>query len=205
MNGNRGETRIEEPSRAQRAIARRAAESRATIPHLEVSRAVLAPADPVLPALVRACALALRAVPRLNGSYRDGRFELYSRVNVGVVLPSADAFAIPTLFDADQKPVGELAGELEDLAARALRGELLPPELAGGTFTFSQVEADRAPPLIVPGQAGALCAGSVCETAMTRDGEVAIKRTVVLTVACDHRIVYGPDGARFLAEVAAQV
>jgi pyruvate dehydrogenase E2 component (dihydrolipoamide acetyltransferase) len=205
VNGNRGETRVEEPTRAQRAIARRVAESRATIPHLELSMAVQAPPEPVLPALVRASALALRAVPRLNGSYRDGRFELYSRVNIGVVVASPDAFAIPTLFDADQKSVAELADELEDLSARALQGELLPPELAGGTFTVSQVQADGCAPLIVPGQAAALCAGQPQETAGVTDSQVVIRHTVLLTIACDHRIVYGADGARFLAEVAGQV
>src|SRR2546421_9947077 len=125
--GAKGEVRIVQPDRVQRTIARRSAESRATIPDVELTAEVQLPAgapDPTTAALLRACALALKDVPRANGSYRDGAFELYSRINVGVVIAAEDTYAIPTVLDADQKSVGELDSELERLAARAVAGEL---------------------------------------------------------------------------------
>jgi pyruvate dehydrogenase E2 component (dihydrolipoamide acetyltransferase) len=205
VNGNKGESRIEEPTRVQRTIARRAAESRATIPHLELSSEVPAGPGPVLPALVRACARALRALPRVNGAYRDGRVELYSRVNIGVVFPTPDAFAIPTVFDADQRSLEEIATELERLRDRAAQGELLPPELSGGTFTLSQTGADAGAPLVVPGQAAALCAGAVRTVPVVRKGTVASERMMVLTLACDHRVLYDRQGSQFLATVATHL
>ena len=85
--------------------------------------------------LVRACALALRAEPYANGAYRDGRFELYSRINVGVVVTGEDAYVIPTVFDADEKGAAELGREIDELRAGALGRTLPAPAFAGGTFT----------------------------------------------------------------------
>ena len=71
--------------------------------------------EPLLTAtVVRSCALALRAVPRANGSYRDGRYELYSRINVGVVVADDHSYSIPTLFDCERKSVQELADEFAE-------------------------------------------------------------------------------------------
>ena len=68
--------------------------------------------------VVKACALALREFPRANGAYRDGKFELYSRVNVGVAVAAQDALVVPTIFDADRSRSGEIAREARALAAR---------------------------------------------------------------------------------------
>src|SRR5947209_13536557 len=82
--GARGETRVEQPTAAERAVARRAAESRATVPAVELTLARDEPASTAR--LLRASALALTEHPRANAAYRDGRFELHSRVNVGVIV-----------------------------------------------------------------------------------------------------------------------
>ena len=109
--------------------------------------------------IVKACALALRDHPRANGSYRDGRFELHSRVNVGVAVaagaedPTGGALVVPTVFDADTKALGEIARETRTLAERVRDGSITPPELSGGTFTVSnlgmygiaQLHRDRQP------------------------------------------------------------
>ena len=95
--------------------------------------------------IVKACALALRDHPRANGSYRDGRFELHSRVNVGVAVasaaedPTGGALVVPTVFDADTKALGEIARETRALAERVRDGSITPPELSGGTFTVSNL------------------------------------------------------------------
>ena len=184
--GVRGETRVEEPTAAERAVARRAAESRATVPDLELTVARDRPASTAR--LVSACALALAEHPRANAAYRDGRFELYSRVNVGVVVASGEAYAIPTLFDADRKAHQELEDELATLTAGALAGELTAPAYAGATFTlWNAAEHGLAAASIpvVPPQAAALAAG-----------------THSLTLCCDHRVLYGAPAAAFLKAIA---
>ncbi|HEV3130307.1 MAG TPA: 2-oxo acid dehydrogenase subunit E2 [Solirubrobacteraceae bacterium] len=186
---SKGETRIEEPSPAERAVIRRAAESRATVPVLELSLASPASGD-ALPTevVVKACALALREHPRANASYRDGQFELHSQVNVGVLVATERAYVIPTVLDADGKGLPELSAEIADLREQAEAGRLASPALSGATFTVWNASADglaAASIPVVPPQAGALTAG-------LRD----------LVLACDHRILYGHRATSFLKAVA---
>jgi pyruvate dehydrogenase E2 component (dihydrolipoamide acetyltransferase) len=210
----KGETRIEEPTRAERTIARRVAESRATVPDLELSAEVdlgeaperwrTAEHELLMAVLTRACALALRDTPRANGAYRDGRFELYSRVNIGVAVSTGDAQTFPTVFDADSKSVAELHAEIRTSARRAREGELTPPELAGATFTLLSGGADgvaRVTPIITPPHAAAVGAGAVREAAVVRRGEIVAGRIMTVTLACDHRILYGAHAERFLSMV----
>jgi pyruvate dehydrogenase E2 component (dihydrolipoamide acetyltransferase) len=215
--GLKGETRIEEPTRVQRAIIRRAAEARATVPDLELDREVdmercLALVGdrgcPVTAMLVKACALALRDVPHANAAYRDGRFEFYSRVNVGVALETDDAYAIPALLDADRKTLRELTDELGALGKRARDGELTPPELSGATFTLTDLGprgVARASALINPPQASALAAGAIRTVPVVRDGAIVAGHTLTLTLACDHRILYGARAARLLTRICERL
>jgi pyruvate dehydrogenase E2 component (dihydrolipoamide acetyltransferase) len=184
--GARGETRIEQPTPAERAVARRAAESRATVPTLELSVSVDGASTTAQ--LVHACALALREHPRANGAYRDGRFELYSRVNVGVVVAVADAYLIPTVFDADRRATDELGAEIARLEADALAGTLTAPAFGAATSTVWNAAAlgvAGASIPVVPPQAAALAGG-----------------TRQLTLSCDHRILYGARAAAFLETIA---
>jgi pyruvate dehydrogenase E2 component (dihydrolipoamide acetyltransferase) len=208
--GLKGETRIEEPTHGQRTIVRRTAEARATVPDLELDTEVDIEACLRLAAesgcsltaiLVRACALALRDVPQANAAYRDGRFELYSRVNVGVTIETEGAYAVPALLDADRKSLPELTSELEALTGRAHRGELTPPELAGTTFTLTDLGdhgVARSSAIVTPPQAAALVAGAIRSVPVLRDGAIVAGRVVTLTLGCDHRILYGARAARFL-------
>jgi pyruvate dehydrogenase E2 component (dihydrolipoamide acetyltransferase) len=214
---SKGEVRIEEPSRAQRTIARRTAESRATIPDLELTVEVdmtvglalqQARSCSLTAILLEACALALREVPRANAAYRDARFELYARVNVGLVVSTDDGLMIPVLFDADRKSLEQLTEEAARLADRARAGQLTPPELSGATFTFSDVGAygiDSAGPVIVPPHAAAVTAGAVRATPIVRDGEVVAGRAMTVSLAADHRILYGRHAFRFLAAIRSRL
>jgi pyruvate dehydrogenase E2 component (dihydrolipoamide acetyltransferase) len=203
----KGEVRIEEPDRFERTIARRSAEARAIVPDLELSaevdmEACLALGAEITAILVRACALALVAVPRANSAYRDGRFELYSRVNVGVVIAADDAYTIPTVLDAQHKSLAELSAEIAGLTARS--GELSPPELAGATFTLSNPGAlgvASSSPVIVPPQAAAAAAGAIRAVPVLRDGAIVPGHSMTITLACDHRILYGSPAARFLMTI----
>lgn len=212
----KGDVRIEEPDRLQRAIARRSAEARATVPDLELtaevrpSASLVRAVEPrVLTAtLLKACAGALTEVPRANASYRDGRFELYSRINVGVIVAIGGAFVIPTLFDCERKTVPELADELAALEQRARAAELLAPELGGATFTLwnpGELGVAAATPVIVPPQAAALAAGAIRELPSIRDGAIVPSHAMTITLACDHRILYGTDAASFLAAIKARL
>ncbi len=213
VSGNRGETHTEEPTRAQRTIARRAAESRATVPDLESTVEVdmlaalalqQARSCSLTAILVRACALALREVPRANGAYRDGRFELYTRVNLGLVVAAADGLSIPVVVDADEKPLSELAEEVDRLADRAAGGALTPPELSGATCTLSDVGAygiASASPVIVSPHAAAVATGAVRPVAAVRDGVIVPGHAMTITLAADHRILYGQEAYRFLTAI----
>jgi pyruvate dehydrogenase E2 component (dihydrolipoamide acetyltransferase) len=232
----KGETTVVELSRTQQTIARRMAESKATIPHFALQSDVdmeacvalrselkrLAP-QPHEPAgeeteatptyndmVVKASALALREFPRANSSYRDGRLQLHSRVNVGVAVaadadePTGGALIVPTVFDADQKSLGEIARETRALALRVRDGSITPPELGGGTFTVSNlgmfgVSAFTA--IVNPPQAAILSVGSLAPRTVVHDGEIVARNTMTVTLACDHRILYGADAARFLARI----
>jgi pyruvate dehydrogenase E2 component (dihydrolipoyllysine-residue acetyltransferase) len=211
--GAKGETRIEEPTAAERAIARRAAEARATVPDLELRADVdmtqalrlrdeQGCSTPAL--LVHAAARALTAVPRANGAYRDGRFELYSRVNVGIVVADEHSYLIPTVFDADQKSLPELTGEIERVSASARAGQLQPPGYAGATFTLwdaGPLGVSASTIVVNSPQAAALAAGAIRPVPVVRDGELRPGHVMTLTLACDHRILYGAHAARFLSEL----
>jgi pyruvate dehydrogenase E2 component (dihydrolipoamide acetyltransferase) len=216
----KGEMTVVELSRTQQTIARRMAESKATIPdftlqvEVEMDESVklrtelkrLSPeeAPTYNDMVVKASALALREHPRANSSYRDGRIELHSRVNVGVAVAAEDALIVPTVFDAEEKSLGEIARETRILAERVRAGAITPPELGGGTFTVSNlgmygVRSFTA--IINPPQAGILSVGSVEPRAVVREGEVVALHTMTITLACDHRILYGADAALFLARI----
>jgi pyruvate dehydrogenase E2 component (dihydrolipoamide acetyltransferase) len=219
-SGAKGDVQVVELSSVQRTIARRMSESRATVPDFELRVAVdmtgcvelrarlkeLADAAPTYnDMIVKACALALREHPRVNGSYRDGRFELYSRVNVGVAVAAGDALIVPTVFDADRKSLGEIARTTRGLAAKVRDGKITPPELAGGTFSVSNLGMfgiDSFAAVVNSPQAAILAVGAMAPRAVVDDsGRVVARQTLDLTLASDHRILYGADAAQFLARV----
>ncbi len=218
----KGQTTFQDLTKLQSTIARRMAESKATAPHfyleaeIDMSRAVEARSrikeasgeGDVVPSfndmVVKACALALREHPRANGAYRDGRFELYSRVNVGIAVAGQDALVVPTVFDADHKGLRQIAEESRALAGRVREGQITPPELSGATFTVSNLGMygiDSFSAVINPPQAGILAVGAIVERPVARDGEVATAHLMRVNLACDHRILYGADGAKFLARI----
>jgi pyruvate dehydrogenase E2 component (dihydrolipoamide acetyltransferase) len=203
--GLKGAVEVVEPTRAERTIARRAAETRATVPDLELSVEIdidsalaLARADAVslTALLVRASALALRKHPRANAACRDGRFELYSRINAGLVLASGE---LATVLDADHKTAVQLTTEIEELEQRA--DELAPPQRSGATFTLARHGVTRAYPLLMPPHAVALAAGEVREVAIARAGEILAGHALALTLACDHRILYGTAADALLRDI----
>jgi pyruvate dehydrogenase E2 component (dihydrolipoamide acetyltransferase) len=209
----------EELSRTQQLIARRMAESRATVPDfaLEVEvdmsaalelRARLKELSDAAPSVndfvVKAAAVALRRHPRANGSYKDGRFELHDEVNVGVAVAAPDTLVVPVVRNADGKSLGAIAGEVRAMAARVRDGAISAPELSGGTFTVSNLGMfgiDRFEGIINVPQAAILCVGAIRDRVVAVDGAPAVRPIMSMTLASDHRILYGADAAQFLTEI----
>jgi pyruvate dehydrogenase E2 component (dihydrolipoamide acetyltransferase) len=156
--------------------------------------------------VLKASALALREHRRANGAYRDGKLEVYSRVNVGVAVAAQNALIVPTVFDADLKGLRQIATETRALAARVREGSITPPELSGGTFTVSNLGMygiTNFAAVINPPQAAILAVGAIVERPVVRDGEIATGHVMPVNLACDHRILYGAEAAEFLARIRA--
>jgi pyruvate dehydrogenase E2 component (dihydrolipoamide acetyltransferase) len=216
----RGETEMLEPTRVQQTVARRMAEAKSTIPdftlfcEVDMSACVelrgrlkgMTDRPPSYNDLVvKAAALALREHPKANAAFRDGHYELYGRINVGVAVAREDGLVVPTILDADQKSLGQIARESERLAAAVRDGSVTPAELAGGTFTVSNlgmygVSAFQA--IINPGQAAILSVGAMTRRAVvTPRGAIVAIDGLTLGLVCDHRILDGAQGARFLGSI----
>jgi pyruvate dehydrogenase E2 component (dihydrolipoamide acetyltransferase) len=223
----KGHSEILELTRTQALIARRMAEAKATIPEFMLQAVIDMDAAVALRAqlkslaeleqrpvpsfndlVVRACALALREHPRANSSYRDGRLELHGRVNVGVAVALDDALVVPVIHDADERSLWEIAARTRELAARARAGTITPPELAGGTFSVSNLGmygVDSFTAVINPPQAAILAVGSLAERAVVNDGQLLALHTMTVTLSCDHRIRYGAQAAQFLQSIRARL
>jgi len=218
--GAKGEAETIELTRLQKTVARRMAESKATAPDFQLQMEIdmtgcvdlrgrlKEVADPVPTfndMIVKACALALREHPRVNGAYRDGAFELYSRVNVGVAVAGQDALVVPTVFDAGTKSLGEIARDVRGLVEKVHEGTVSPPELSGGTFTVSNLGMfgiENFTAVINPPQAAILAVGALKKKAVVDEqGRIVARDVMGVTLVSDHRILYGADAARFLARV----
>ena len=218
-SSGKGTVKVVEPTRLQSVIARRMAEAKATVPHFQVQTEVVMDAAVAFRAqikdagarapsfndlIVKAAALALSDHPLANGAYRDGRFELHSRVNVGFAVAADHALVVPTIFDADQKSLGAIAAESRRLAERVRAGEVSPSELSGATFTVSNLGMygmTAITPVVNPPQAAILGVGAMRDVLARVHGEVVDRRLMTLTLSCDHRILYGADAAAFLSTI----
>ena len=196
------------------------AESKATAPDFSISltvdmteavalrarlKEVAEPAPSFNDMVVKAAATALTEFPRVNGAYRDGKFELYENVNIGVAVAAQDALVVPTVFNADQKSLGQISKDARAVIERVREKQVTPPELSGGTFTVSNlgmfgIEVFSA--IINPPQAAILTVGALAKKpAVDDNGRIVARDQMTLSLVCDHRILYGADGAQFLARV----
>ena len=216
--GGKGEVKTLELTATQATIARRMAESARTIPVFTVSsdvdmslitelrRGARREGAPSLnDFVVKAAAGALQAFPKLNASFVDGKVECYARVNIGVAVTTDDALLVPVVRDADRKSLAEVAAETRRLAEGARNRSLSPEDLSDGTFTVSNlgmfgVRAFTA--IIDPPQAAILAVGGVRRAPVEdADGGVVFRDLMTVTLMCDHRVVYGADGAQFLSRL----
>jgi pyruvate dehydrogenase E2 component (dihydrolipoamide acetyltransferase) len=218
--GPKGEAEIQELTRLQQTVSRRMAESKATAPDFSISltvdmtqavelrkrlKEVADPAPSFNDMVVKAAATALREHPRVNGAYRDGKFELYEKVNIGIAVAAMDALVVPTVFDADRKSLGQIARDARAAIEKVRDKTITPPELSGGTFTVSNLGMygiEHFTAIINPPQASILTVGALAKKpAVDESGRVVARDQMTLSLVCDHRILYGADGAQFLARV----
>jgi pyruvate dehydrogenase E2 component (dihydrolipoyllysine-residue acetyltransferase) len=218
--GAKGEAEVHELTRLQQTVSRRMAESKATAPDFALTldvdmtlavelrqrlKDISDPAPSYNDMVVKAAAAALREHPRVNGAYRDGKWELYPAINVGVAVAAEEALVVPTIFGADRKSLGEIAREARGLIGKVRDRKITPPEVSGGTFTVSNLGMygiREFTAIINPPQAALLTVGSLEKRpAVDERGRVVARDQMTLTLVCDHRILYGADGAQFLARV----
>jgi pyruvate dehydrogenase E2 component (dihydrolipoamide acetyltransferase) len=218
--GPKGEADIQELTRLQQTVSRRMAESKATAPDFSISltvdmtqavelrrrlKEVADPAPSFNDMVVKAAATALREHPRVNGAYRDGKFELYEKINIGVAVAAMDALVVPTIFDADRKSLGQIARDARAIIEKVRDKTVTPPELSGGTFTVSNLGMygiEHFTAIINPPQASILTVGALAKRpAVDDNGRIVARDQMSLSLVCDHRILYGADGAQFLARV----
>ncbi len=211
-----------EPVKATRmrdAIARRMSEANSTIPHFYLTTKVDVGAlmklrselnglqQPGVPRfsvtdfLVRAMALTLQRHPQLNSAHVGGGVRRFFSSNIALAVAVPDGLVAPTLRSCESLSFAELARRTHDLAARAKSNQLRPEELAGahtaisnlGMFGISQFSA-----IITPGQGSVLAVGEVGEVAVVRDGQVVAGQIMEMTLAIDHRVTDGAQGAEAL-------
>jgi len=211
--------RREPLSRIRRLGAERTARSFSAVPHFYLTRDLKAdrlvelverlrgrmdPAPSVTELLVLAISRTLRDHPRLNGCYADGELEVHEDVNVGVAVATDEGLVVPVIAKADSLPLRELVPKTKDLVRRAREHELSPEELAGGTFTLTNLGMmgiDSFDAIINTPEAAILAVGRVRTVPEWRDGGWVPRRVISATLSVDHRVADGADGARFLADL----
>ncbi len=206
-----------EPGRMWQVMAGRLTESWRTVPHFHLSRTVDASQllawrealrrqsrenVTISDLLLRITASSLRAHPRLNASWRDGRIHQHPQVNIGLAVAVEDGLLVPVFHAADRLSLSELADRRRHLVEAARAGRLTLPEMTGGTFSITNlgmfgVEQFKA--IVNPPEAAILAIGAIRDAVVAVQGEPAVRPVFNLTLACDHRAVDGALAARFLA------
>ncbi len=219
-SSGKGDAQVLELTATQATIARRMVQSTTTIPSFTVSadidvslitslrreaRGESQDVPSINDFVVKAAAAALKEFPRFNASYVDGKVECYSRVNVGVAVATEDALLVPVVQDADEKTLAQIAQDTKRLAEAARSRSLVPEDLHDGTFTVSNLGmlgVSSFAAIIDPPQVAILAVGGARRAPVEDDhGGVVFRDLMTVTLTCDHRVVYGADGAKFLSRL----
>lgn len=157
--------------------------------------------------LARAAMLAMRRTPEINSFWDDDAQEVVykSYVNLGIAAATPRGLVVPNIKDAEAMSLVELAGALGELTETARSGRTQPAEMAGGTFTITNVGVfgvDAGTPIINPGEAAILCFGAVRKQPWVVDDAIVPRQITTLALSFDHRHIDGEKGSRFLADVA---
>jgi pyruvate dehydrogenase E2 component (dihydrolipoyllysine-residue acetyltransferase) len=155
--------------------------------------------------LVKIVATALKHNPRANASFENGRVKMHKRVNLGVAIGAEDGLIVPVIKDADQKPLAQIARELQIFRQKARQMRFSTDDLSGGTFTVSNLGMygiDQFNAILNPPQSAILAVGRIINTPTALpENTVTVRPMMKLTLTVDHRVVDGIQGATFLAEI----
>jgi pyruvate dehydrogenase E2 component (dihydrolipoamide acetyltransferase) len=216
---------LEAASTVGRLMAERTTQSWTTVPHFFLVREV--DATPLIAAredllkkaepsagikfthtdlLVSLVARALAKHPRMNASWSGQGVRLNREVNIAIAMAVPDGVVTSVIRHADTAALSEIATQRRDLTERARAGKLRATDIAGATFTISNLgmyQIDSFTAIIIPPQAGILAVGRIAERVVAVDGKPAIRSMMTLTLSCDHRVLDGAQAALFLKDVAA--
>lgn len=211
--------RVERLSSMRRTIARRLTESKQTVPHFYLTIDV--DAEPLVKAraevnaeleadgekislndlIMKACAMALRRLPEVNASFAGDSIHFHQVVDISMAVAIPDGLVTPVIRDADRKGLREIAKEARELASRARAKKLAPEEMTNGTFSVSNLGMfgiEDFAAVINPPEGAILAVGAVREEPIVRGGQVVPGKRMRMTLSCDHRVVDGALGARWL-------
>ncbi|PYO77954.1 MAG: pyruvate dehydrogenase complex dihydrolipoamide acetyltransferase [Gemmatimonadetes bacterium] len=154
--------------------------------------------------VIRAVALALAEHPEVNAHWLGDKIRHFNRIHVAMAVAVEDGLITPVLFDADRMTLWDISGKARDLAKRARERKLLPEEYTGSTFSVSNLGMfgiDQFTAIINPPEAGILAIGGVEEKPIVADGQLEVRQRMRVTMSCDHRVIDGATGAKFLQTV----
>jgi pyruvate dehydrogenase E2 component (dihydrolipoamide acetyltransferase) len=204
-------------SEMRRTIAKRLVTSLGPVPHffltteIEMDRAAemrkgINELDPELKIsindiIIKVVAAALMQHPQVNASYQDKVVRYYEHADIGVAVAIDEGLITPIVRAADQKSLSEIAAEVRDLAERARHRKLKPEEYLGASFSVSNLGMfgiDEFTAIINPPEAAILAVGAMSPKPVVRNNELVIRQMMRVTMSCDHRVVDGATGAKFL-------
>ncbi len=151
--------------------------------------------------LLKAIATALSQHPEVNAHWLGDKIRYFNAVHLGMAVATDDGLIVPVIWNADQKRMGEISKEAKELAKRARERKLKPEEFTGSTFSVSNLGMfgiDQFTAIINPPEAGIIAIGTGEEKLVVVNGEAVIRNRVRLTMSCDHRVIDGAVGAKFL-------
>jgi pyruvate dehydrogenase E2 component (dihydrolipoamide acetyltransferase) len=209
-------------NKMRQTIAQRLTQAKSTVPHYYVSMQVEMDAALALRAqindslkaegvkvsvndmVVKGVATALRRFPNFNATFAGDAIDLRDQVNIGIAVAMEGGLIVITLRDADKKTLRQIGAEVPALAARVREGKGQPGDMGGQTFTTSNLGmygVDEVIPIINMPDSAILGIGGAAPQAVVRDGQIVVRTIMKLTLAGDHRVTDGAEGAQFLAEI----
>ncbi len=207
-------------SQMRKTVARRLSESLGPVPHffltvdVDMTRALQARVriNELLAAqgakaslndmVIKAAAVALTRHPECNAWWQGNSIRRFNQVHMGVAVAVPDGLITPVVRDAHAKGLGQISAEIRELAGRAREKKLQPHEYTGSTFSISNLGMfgiEEFTAVINPPEAGIIAVGAVEERPVVVDGQVVAQPRMRITMSCDHRVIDGAQGARFLA------
>ena len=210
-------------SQMRRIIAQRLAESKFSAPHFYLrmtitmdkaieARKAINDVSPVKVSfndlVIKACAMSLRKHPAVNSSWMGDFIRQNHHINIGTAVAVDEGLIVPVIRFADQKSLSQISEEATVLIDKARTKKIQPQEFTGNTFTISNLgmmDIDEFTAIINPPDSCILAVGKIAATPVVENGEVVVRQLMKLTLSCDHRVVDGAVGSRFMQTLKAHL